>query len=129
MAVLAEVDPSSLPMPAARARTLVLVARALVTGDVVLDPGADRNEAAARLQMLPGVGLWTANYIRMRALSDPDVFMATDLGARRALERLGQPGHPGNAAAVVERWRPWRSYALHHLWASLDSKPAGLERR
>jgi AraC family transcriptional regulator of adaptative response / DNA-3-methyladenine glycosylase II len=55
----------------------------------------------------------------MRALGDPDVFLATDLGVRRALERIGQPGDPKSAGALAESWRPWRSYAVQYLWASL----------
>jgi AraC family transcriptional regulator of adaptative response / DNA-3-methyladenine glycosylase II len=122
MAILAEVDPLSLPMPAARGRTLTGLARALAEGEVVLDPGTDRDEAAARLEALPGIGPWTANYVRMRALSDPDVFLPTDLGARRVLVRLGYAATGQTAALTVERWRPWRSYALHHLWASLGAR-------
>ncbi len=76
-------------------------------------------EVAAKLQELRGVGPWTASYVAMRALGDPDVFLATDLGVRRALERLGQPGDPRSAEALAERWRPWRSYAVQYLWASL----------
>jgi AraC family transcriptional regulator of adaptative response / DNA-3-methyladenine glycosylase II len=57
----------------------------------------------------------------MRALGDPDVFMSTDLGVRHALERLGHDGSPAAATALAERWSPWRSYALHHLWQSLSA--------
>jgi AraC family transcriptional regulator of adaptative response / DNA-3-methyladenine glycosylase II len=56
----------------------------------------------------------------MRALGDPDVFLATDLGAKIAAEREGLDARPKALAAYAERWRPWRSYALHHLWASLE---------
>ena len=66
-----------------------------------------------------GIGPWTASYVAMRALGDPDVFMPTDLGVRHALDALGVDGRPGPAARLAERWSPWRSYALHHLWASL----------
>jgi AraC family transcriptional regulator of adaptative response / DNA-3-methyladenine glycosylase II len=132
VAALAEVEPSSLPMPAARGRTLTTLARALAGGEVVLDPGADRDEAGAGVEALPGIGPWTANIIRMRALGDPDIFLPTDLGTRRALVRLGLPGSPRTAAAHAHRWRPWRSYALHHLWAALGShnrSPSSLEQR
>jgi len=54
--------------------------------------------------------------VRMRALGDPDVLLTTDLGVRRGLERLGAPGDAASAAAAGIRWRPWRSYALMHLW-------------
>ena len=90
------------------------LASALASGDIALHPGADRDEAAARLLALPGVGPWTVAYISMRALSDPDAFPATDGGVLKALARLGA-GVPAAA-----RWRPWRSYAVHHLWATLE---------
>jgi AraC family transcriptional regulator of adaptative response / DNA-3-methyladenine glycosylase II len=118
---IAKADPESLPMPLARGRALVGLAEALAAGDISLDPGADRDEVTARLVARPGIGPWTAGYIRMRALADPDVFLPSDVGVTRALSGLGRPGsgRPGSAA-VAERWRPWRSYALHHLWATLE---------
>jgi len=86
---------------------------------------------------LPGIGPWTAGYIRMRALSDPDVCLPGDAGLLRALRNLtGGAGaavnRPGDGKAraaaellsVAERWRPWRSYATHYLWATLESAPA-----
>jgi len=60
-----------------------------------------------------GIGPWTVGYVRMRALGDPDVFLPTDLGVRKALAAAGQRS---GAAALAERWRPWRSYAVQHLW-------------
>jgi AraC family transcriptional regulator of adaptative response / DNA-3-methyladenine glycosylase II len=122
-ATVAAADPAALPMPAGRARALVTLAAALASGEVALHPGADRDEAAARLLALPGIGPWTVAYIRMRALSDPDAFPATDVGVLRALAALGA----GAGVAVAERWRPWRSYAVHHLWATLE--PAARETR
>ncbi|ASU85579.1 AraC family transcriptional regulator [Nocardiopsis gilva YIM 90087] len=115
---LAEADPQELPMPRGRARALVALSTALASGDIDLGPGADRDESAERLRALPGIGPWTADYIRMRALGDPDVFLHTDLGVRQALERLGHPGDGHSAATTARAWRPWRSYASHHLWAS-----------
>ena len=64
-------------------------------------------------------GRGPASYVAMRALGDPDVFLPTDLGVRHALDALGVDARPGPAARLAERWSPWRSYALHHLWASL----------
>ncbi len=84
-ATIAALDPATLPMPLARGRALVTLAAALASGDISLDPGADREEAGARLVALPGIGPWTAGYIRMRALSDPDVFLPGDVGVVRAL--------------------------------------------
>jgi AraC family transcriptional regulator of adaptative response / DNA-3-methyladenine glycosylase II len=114
---LAELDPAGLPMPGARARALVAVCRAVADGRLDLRPGADRDEARAVLLALPGIGDWTASYIAMRALRDPDAFLPTDLGIRRGLAALGQPDDRRSAEALAERWRPWRAYAAQHLWA------------
>ena len=123
-AALAELDPERLPMPAARRRALIGACRAVADGRVVIDLGADRAELVARLVELPGIGPWTAQYVAMRGLGDPDVFLATDLGVRHGLERLGLDTAPTAAAALAAaRWSPWRSYALHHLWHS-SSLPA-----
>ena len=115
-ATLADVDPLELPMPRARGRAVVAVAEALAGGVVSLDPGADRDEVEARMLELPGIGPWTTAYLRMRALNDPDTFLPTDLGVRRGLEALGVAGDPTTARTLAESWRPWRSYAVHHLW-------------
>jgi AraC family transcriptional regulator of adaptative response / DNA-3-methyladenine glycosylase II len=120
-ATIAGLDPETLPMPRARARALVGLADALASGAVSLHPGADREEAAARLLALPGIGPWTVGYIGMRALSDPDAFPPGDAGVLRALRTLGHGGKPGADAAAAQAWRPWRSYAVHHLWATLES--------
>lgn len=121
---LASVDPESLPMPAARGRALVGAAAALASGDLDLEPGADPARARATLLELPGVGPWTASYVAMRALGDPDVLMAGDLGLERGLQRLGLPGRRRALIERAERWRPWRSYATHHLWRA--AAPAGV---
>jgi AraC family transcriptional regulator of adaptative response / DNA-3-methyladenine glycosylase II len=118
-ATLADADPADLPMPASRKRALSALTTALANGDVVIDAGASRADVEQQLLALPGIGPWTTAYVRMRALSDPDVFMPTDLGVRRALEHLDLPADPKSAAALAEQWRPWRSYALIHLWESL----------
>jgi AraC family transcriptional regulator of adaptative response / DNA-3-methyladenine glycosylase II len=119
---IAGLDPATLPMPLARGRALVTLAAALASGSISLDPGADRSEVDARLLTLPGIGPWTAGYIRMRALSDPDVLLPGDVGVLRALRALTTGASA--AAASAERWRPWRSYAVHHLWATLESAPS-----
>jgi AraC family transcriptional regulator of adaptative response / DNA-3-methyladenine glycosylase II len=125
---LAEADPATLPMPRTRATALTGLATALATGDLSLDPGAERDRAEAQLLALPGIGPWTAGYIRMRALSDPDAFLPGDVGVLRALAQLS-PAEPApvrpdrvarQAAELAERWHPWRSYAVHHLWAYLE---------
>jgi AraC family transcriptional regulator of adaptative response / DNA-3-methyladenine glycosylase II len=116
-ATLAKVDPAELPMPRSRARTVVDLAAALADGIVRLDAGADREEAAIRLATIRGIGPWTVAYVRMRALGDPDAFLPSDLVARRALVRSVH-GDQDVMEAAAQRWRPYRSYAMLHLWAS-----------
>ncbi|CAN5657947.1 AlkA N-terminal domain-containing protein [soil metagenome] len=108
-----------LPVPGARRASVVGLARALAAGDIALDSGADRAEVERRLLALRGVGPWTASYIAMRALGDPDAFLPTDAGVHRALERLGVASDPASAERHAQRWRPWRSYAVQYLWSSL----------
>ena len=116
---LAEVDPEQIAMPRARGRALATVAGAIVDGSVVLDRSADRGAVRAQLLALPGIGPWTADYIAFRVLGDPDVFLPTDVGVKHAAERL----RIDDVAARAEQWRPWRSYALIHLWSSLGDEP------
>ena len=122
-AALATADADSFPLPAARRRALHGLTTSLADGELALDGGVDRDEARRRLLALPGIGPWTAAYVAMRALRDPDAFLATDLGVRHALRRLGQDGGPAAAERIAERWRPYRSYALQHLWAQLAPAP------
>ena len=118
-AAIAGCAPSDFAMPAARARALINACQQLAAGDIVIDAGSDREEIAMKLEALPGVGPWTASYVALRALGDPDVFLPTDIGVRNALRSLGVESTPKAAARLADSWRPWRSYALHHLWASL----------
>jgi AraC family transcriptional regulator, regulatory protein of adaptative response / DNA-3-methyladenine glycosylase II len=118
-ASLAVADPEALAMPRARRRALLGLAAALAAGEPTLDAGSDRDAARRGLLMLPGIGPWTADYIAMRALRDPDAFLPSDLGVRHALEQLGQDGRPAAAERLAERWRPYRAYAVQHLWAQL----------
>ncbi len=117
-AVIAELDPADLAMPLARAKALVGLAGALSAGRIVIDPGADRQDVARQLLALPGIGPWTAAYVALRGLGDPDAFVPGDLGVRRGLAALGQASSPADAARIGERWRPWRGYALQYLWAA-----------
>ena len=118
-ATIAAMSPEDFAMPRARGAALIEACAQVADGRIVLDAGSDRTETAAALQELRGIGPWTAGYVTMRALGDPDVFLPTDVGVRHALVALGSDGSPKSAAALADRWRPWRSYALHHLWASL----------
>ena len=120
---LAALDPSRLPGPEVRRAALHSIAESLATGALVLDAGADRVEAARRLHAIRGIGPWTAGYVAMRALADPDVFLAGDVALRHAVARRGGPGDVRAMVALAGRWRPWRSYAVHHLWASLVAAP------
>ncbi len=110
---IADADPSVFPMPTARAATLQRVGRLVADGDLTIDTGIDRADAIGQLLAVKGIGPWTADYVAMRGLGDPDVFLATDLGVKHALAALGLD------AAAAERWRPWRTYAMHHLWNAL----------
>jgi len=118
-ATVAALAPCDFAMPAARGRALIDACAAIADGRVVLDAGSDRADAVEVMQTVRGIGPWTAGYVAMRALGDPDVFLPTDVGVRNALVALGDVGSPRSAAAMAQAWRPWRSYALHHLWASL----------
>jgi AraC family transcriptional regulator of adaptative response / DNA-3-methyladenine glycosylase II len=119
---IAALNPETLPMPRARGRCLVTLAAAVASGSVVLDRSADRRDVRSALLSLPGVGPWTADYIALRALGDPDVFLAADLGVRQALSRMGLDPDPQAARARAEAWRPWRSYALMHVWSTLSEE-------
>jgi AraC family transcriptional regulator of adaptative response / DNA-3-methyladenine glycosylase II len=123
LGALGETSPEAFPMPAGRRRALQALAEAVESGVVVIDPGADSAELRATLVALPGIGPWTAEYVAMRALRDPDAFMPTDLGIRRGAAALGLPDTEPALRDAAEAWRPWRSYAMAHLWAVPGPKP------
>ncbi len=116
---IASLRPDDFAMPRARGAALIESCARIADGRIELDAGSDRVTTAAALHDVPGIGPWTAGYVAMRALGDPDVFLPTDIGVRNALVALGADGSPRSAAALAAAWSPWRSYALHHLWASL----------
>jgi AraC family transcriptional regulator of adaptative response / DNA-3-methyladenine glycosylase II len=118
-AAIAGCATSDFAMPGARARALLNACEHLADGRIVIDAGSDRDEVASQLESLPGIGPWTASYVALRALGDPDVFLPTDIGVRNALRAIGVDSSANDAARRAESWRPWRSYALHQLWASL----------
>lgn len=115
-------DLSGIGLTGSRVRALRAVAHAVSEGALVLDPDADRTETRRALLALPGIGPWTADYIAMRALGDPDAFPLTDLGLRLALRDLGGPEEPRSLADRADRWRPWRGYAAMHLWTHLTER-------
>ncbi|GHI02934.1 DNA-3-methyladenine glycosylase [Streptomyces cellostaticus] len=119
---LAAIDPETLAMPRTRRTTFTTLVRQLADGTLHLGVESDWAEARARLLELPGFGPWTVDVIAMRALGDPDAFLATDLGIRRAAGELGLPATPAALTARAEAWRPWRAYAVQYLWAT-DSHP------
>ena len=101
------------------------LASALADGTLALDPGRDPTDLRAELVALPGIGPWTAGYLAMRVLGDPDELLATDLAVRRGAAALGLPSDLDGLIAAGERWKPWRSYAATHLWrASVATNPA-----
>jgi AraC family transcriptional regulator of adaptative response / DNA-3-methyladenine glycosylase II len=101
----------------ARARAIVALAREVASGQLRLDPTAEVATTIAALEALPGVGPWTAQYIAMRALAWPDAFPHPDVAVLKAMQRS-----PAKAAlAHAESWRPWRAYAVLHLWKSLEA--------
>jgi AraC family transcriptional regulator of adaptative response / DNA-3-methyladenine glycosylase II len=116
-------------MPAARSEALLRLARALADGTLSVHAGVDRAKTLEQLRSLRGIGPWTASYIAMRGLRDPDAFLPTDLGVRHALERLGHDGRPVAAERLAEHWRPYRAYAVQHLWAQLPASRPTIPRR
>jgi AraC family transcriptional regulator of adaptative response / DNA-3-methyladenine glycosylase II len=119
---LAALDPDHLAMPRTRRTTFTTLVAQLADGNLHLGVESDWTEARAKLLSLPGFGPWTVDVIAMRALGDPDAFLPTDLGIRRAAQELGLPSTPAALTARAAAWRPWRAYAVQYLWAT-DSHP------
>jgi AraC family transcriptional regulator, regulatory protein of adaptative response / DNA-3-methyladenine glycosylase II len=117
---LADLDPAALAFPKSRQRSVIGLVGALAEGTVTLSPGCDWQRARRELLELPGVGPWTTEVIAMRALGDPDAFPVADGGVRAAAQQLGLPTDARALSNHSTRWRPWRSYATQHLWATLD---------
>ncbi len=117
-AALEGIDPEALAFPRSRRTTLTTLAAALRSGAIDLGPGADPDTARRELAALHGFGPWTVEVIAMRGLGDPDAFPASDLGVVTAARRLGLPSTPAALTAVAQAWRPWRAYAVQHLWAT-----------
>jgi AraC family transcriptional regulator of adaptative response / DNA-3-methyladenine glycosylase II len=127
---LAGADLSGLPMPRARSRALEALAAAAVADPDLFGPRGDLATAIERLTALPGVGEWTAQYIAMRQLREPDAFPAADIGLMRAM--ADADGARPSAQALLARaesWRPWRAYAAQHLWAADLAAPKPIKEK
>lgn len=124
---IADADLSWLGMPGSRRSTLKDVCGAIADGKLVLDPGRDREDLRRELKSVRGIGPWTAEYVAMRMLHDPDAFPANDLGVQHGARALGLPVAAGALTDHATGWQPFRSYAVQHLWcAALD--PRGQQR-
>ncbi len=118
-AAIAGADLSRLGTPKIRAQTLSQLAAAVSADPQLFAAGRSLEEALARLRSLPGVGEWTAQYIAMRLLREPDAFPAADVGLQRAMANGdGVRPTPRELLARAEKWRPWRAYAAQHLWSA-----------
>jgi AraC family transcriptional regulator of adaptative response / DNA-3-methyladenine glycosylase II len=112
---LATAELEGIGLPAARAASIRALASSVAGGTLNLDGAHGLEEAVARLQAIPGIGPWTAHYIAMRALGEPDAFPADDLGLQRALGN-GTPASAAEVLRIASAWRPWRAYAAMYLW-------------
>jgi AraC family transcriptional regulator of adaptative response / DNA-3-methyladenine glycosylase II len=115
-AALANADLSAVGMPGARAKAVSSLAAAVARGEIAFDTGRDLDETVRQLCALPGIGEWTAQYIAMRALGEPDAFPASDLGLRKALSGGGRLPGEAEVLRAAEAWRPWRAYGAMYLW-------------
>ncbi len=115
---LAEADLTGIGMPRSRSAAIVSLAKAVADGDVDVTPSADLQATREGLLRLAGIGPWTAEYIALRALRDPDAFPAGDLVLRKAVSKGEKPVSGKELAELAERWKPWRAYAAVHLWKS-----------
>jgi AraC family transcriptional regulator of adaptative response / DNA-3-methyladenine glycosylase II len=117
--VLAQADLASIGVPRKRAAAPSSLAAAVLADPSILGPQSSLDDAIARLKTLPGIGEWTAQYIAMRALREPDAFPHGDIGLMRTLaDETGQRPSAAEMLARAENWRPWRAYAALHLWTS-----------
>jgi AraC family transcriptional regulator of adaptative response / DNA-3-methyladenine glycosylase II len=122
MAAIAEHGAGVLRGPAARIRSVVGAAAALADGSLVLSAGDDGAAQREALLAMPGIGPWTADYVRMRVLGDPDVFLPGDVAVRSGAAAAGIPSDPRELTAWAARTAPWRSYFTAHLWRAVPPK-------
>jgi AraC family transcriptional regulator of adaptative response / DNA-3-methyladenine glycosylase II len=126
-------DFATLGMPRSRANALAAMTQAVAADPAIFGPKRSLDDAVKALKALPGIGEWTAQYIAMRQLREPDAFPAADIGLMRALaDAGGKRPTPQELAQRAEAWRPWRAYAALHLWSSetpgLDLKETDRDR-
>ncbi|HVC63185.1 MAG TPA: hypothetical protein VND19_22835 [Acetobacteraceae bacterium] len=122
-------DLAALGMPKARRMALASLAAAVVADPLIFGPRRSLEAAIAQLRSLAGVGEWTAQYIAMRELREPDAFPAADIGLMRAMrDGSGVRPSPAELLEHAERWRPWRAYAALHLWASEPHASPAIEK-
>jgi AraC family transcriptional regulator of adaptative response / DNA-3-methyladenine glycosylase II len=107
-------DIAGLGIISARAKCILLLAKAVVSGELYLGPDNDYDATVKRLLEVPGIGPWTAQYLAMRALRQPDAFPKEDIAIRNRLGHVSAK----EAEALSQAWRPWRSYAVMHVWRS-----------
>ncbi len=124
---LADADLTQIGLTRARADTVRTVARAVLEGTVDFRVDRTLEDFVARWTALPGIGPWTAHYIALRAMGHPDAFPADDLVLQKALPGDGSRMSAAALTAHAERWRPWRAYAVLHLWR--DSMPVPIAPR
>jgi AraC family transcriptional regulator of adaptative response / DNA-3-methyladenine glycosylase II len=122
MEAIAERGAEVLRGPAARIRAVTGAASAIASGELRLSSGDDALAQRAALLALPGVGPWTADYVRMRVTGDPDVLLPGDVAARGGAAALGIPSDPAGLVAWAARTAPWRSYLTAHLWRSVPPR-------
>jgi AraC family transcriptional regulator, regulatory protein of adaptative response / DNA-3-methyladenine glycosylase II len=116
---LAKANLAALGMPNARAMAVSSLAQAISADPTIFSRSASLERTIAKLRALPGIGEWTAQYIAMRELREPDAFPAADIGLMRAMaDGDGRRPSPAELLARAESWRPWRAYAALHLWAA-----------
>ena len=122
MAAIAERGAEVLRGPAARIRAVTGAAAALADGTLTLTPGDDGVEQRRALLAMPGIGPWTADYVRMRVLGDPDVFLPGDVAVRAGAATIGLPSDPAGLTEWAARTAPWRSYLTAHLWRAVPPR-------
>ncbi|EPN9191184.1 DNA-3-methyladenine glycosylase 2 [Enterobacter roggenkampii] len=131
---LAAADPlalKALGMPLKRAESLIHLAQSVIDGTFPLSPPANTEEGMKALQQRPGIGRWTANYLALRGWQAKDVFLPDDYLIKQRFAGMT----PAQIRRYAERWKPWRSYALLHIWytdgwaPSVDGEIAGVEQK